>query len=501
MATELDERKVMNVLLMLGGIVFSAIVVFFIISAPGNVVGNAYKLLLPVAFLLGLAAPRAAFFVVVLCTAYIDLFKRFMVFDLSMQVTDLYFILGIPPMICIGIATGIISSYLLRWRKVGKGDIKLLLIGIGLSVVFGAITVLGKQGAQPLVNNTVYPTLCFSVPILFPSREELMKLFRFIIIAFVPVALWGLKQSFFGLSEFELRYTYSGMTTVSDVLWDVALRPFSTMASEGQLSLAMSYCAVLVFAFPLVNSYEKKFQPFVFWICVALFILFVTAGILSLKRIPVVIWMVAIVGSYFFATRFKTLLFYGTLAGFGYLLVFFGFDIIQSINRSTKEMSQSSAEASILLRTGTFTSRLNAFAMLRQSSSYSLFGIPWHKRTEQQKHIHTWFANFLLDYGAIGLGSLMVGFVIFMGLVHAQGWRAPPGAWKALYVLLSALLVAILTAITFGSNAFMAFPSNFYIYFTISSILLLLFKDPWQDDKVEEVSEVDNLELDKPLTY
>lgn len=501
MATEVDERKVMNVLLMLGGVVFSAIIVFFIITAPGNVVGNAYKLFLPIAFLLGLAAPRPAFYVVILCTAYIDLFKRFMVFDLSMQVTDLYFILGIPPMICIGIATGILSSFLLRWRKVGKGDIKLLIIGLFLSAVFGLITVLGGQGAQPLVNNTIYPTLCFSVPILFPSREELMKLFRFVIIVFVPVALWGLKQSFFGLSDFELRYTYSGMTTVSDVLWDVALRPFSTMASEGQLSLAMSYCAVLSFAFPLINSYEKKFQPFVFWLCVALFILFVLAGILSLKRIPMVIWMVAIVAAYFFASRFKTLLFYGLLVAFGFIMVFHGFTIIRAIESSTQEMAKSSGEASILLRTGTFTSRLNAFALLRESSTYSIMGVPFHERTAQQKHIHTWWANFILNYGLLGIIPLLMAFGISMGIVHYQGWRAPPGAWKALYTLLTALLVAILTAISLGSNAFMGFPSNFYIYFTISSILLLLIKDPWQDDKKEVVVKEDALQLDKPLTY
>jgi len=499
MQNTIDEKKIVAGMLMLGGMVFSIVVVYFVISSQGNVLGNAYKLFLPAAFAVGLMAPRVGLNVLVICAGYIDLLKRFMVFDLQMQYTDLYFILGIPPIICLGVAMSIVMSYLLRWRVMTKEDGKLILISAGVCLYFGSFLVVGGAGIQPIVNTCVYPTLLFSIPILIRTREELLKHFRFIIIVFIPVALWGLKQSFFGLSDFEMRYTLSGMTTQTDILWDT-LRPFSTMAAEGQLSLAMSVCAVLVLCFIAAEFCKPNPSGFLILICLALFVLFVFAGLLSLKRIPVIVWFLSIVGFYAFKTKARTGIFYAFMAVFFITMVFFGREVVSGV-ASFGRMLNPAESMDYLFGTSTFNSRLRAFEVLRTPSSYTLTGLPEHERTGAQQHVHIWFAAWLLDHGILPFPVLLAVGAYMLYYIHAFGWRAPPGLWKSTYCLLSACFISFIALYGLGNYSAASFPGNYFNYLVLAGALTLIFKDSWQKDaaKKEPVSQPASRDLDRPV--
>lgn len=488
MQKQLNERQIISFLLVTAGVFFACLIVYFIVSSRGNIVGNVFKFFLPMAFLLGLIIPRLAFFVLIICAGYIDILKRFMVFDASMAYTDLYFILGIPPMILFGITSSILISYLLRWRKVEEGDLSVIFFSLFLTIGFVLIGVLNNASIKTIVNNAGYSLLGIVVPILFQNRKNLVGIFRFIIITFIPVALYGLKQSYLGLSEFEIRYTMSGFTIVNEVLWDAAVRPFSTLASEGQLSFAMSYCALLAFSLPIINAYRGRKNTVSNITYFSLFILFIYTGILSLNRMNVVIWILSLGILFFLTTRFKTILLYlAIFLGFAFT-VFFGQQTLTFIHKNTKELSQGSVTAGMLLRTGTFTTRLNSFKMLADPSTYTLTGIPKDQRTDHQRHIHTWWASYLIDYGILSLVPFIIIGPIFMYHLHSYGWKAPPGEWKFIYVFLTSLIVATFVITALGSPAIYAFPTNFFTYLSIAGLFLLKYKDPWQEPPAEEDS-------------
>ncbi|MEM1059840.1 MAG: hypothetical protein AAGK14_11375 [Verrucomicrobiota bacterium] len=496
MNQQIDERKLFNVLLMFGGALFSLVVVYFVVSAQGNVVANAYKFFLPLGFLFGLCLPKPAFYVLLLCTGYIDLLKRFMVFDLQMQLEDLYYILGIPPAICLGIAVHVVSSFLLQWRKLDQREGRLLVIGMSFCLALGAFALVYRSGAQNIVQSTVYPTMIFTLPIFFPKREDILRLCRYIILIFIPVALYAMKQAIFGLSDFELKYTLSGMTTVTSAVFDQAVRPFSTMASEGQLSLTMSFVALLVFMIPLIMYQERKANAVIMTVCVLLFLLFAAAGLLSLKRLPVLIWVVGIIGCFVFSSKAKTFGFYFMTGVLLLVIIFSGRQLMYMAEEQRISADFDSTTANMLLRTGTFNSRLNAFEILVDPTSYSIAGVPFHERSEKQRKIHTHFAYMLLNYGAPAF--FIAGGLLFYGLIylHQKSWNAPRGKWKAMYLLFSSCLLAQLVTTGMGSLAMSGFPSFFYLMFCLAVLLTLLIKDPWTDDLKVEERKADPYDLD-----
>lgn len=474
------ENKLFNGLLILGGLVFSFLVVYLVIISPGNVLGNTYKFLLPVSFLLGLFAPRASFYLIVFCAAYIDLFKRFMVFDFGLQHFDLYFILGIPPMIAVGIFISIITTYLLRWRKAEKGDFLLLFGTIIACVVLSALTYfVDKLGLQYIVYSSALPTIFFTFPILFKTRSEILRFIFFTCLIFIPVALYGLKQSYFGLSDFEIRYTYSGLTRHTEVFWDLVARPYSTMASEGQLSYAMSFCAVLTFALAARKVYQRKALSFFLIPYIALFVLFVVAGIYSLNRLNVLLWIITIISFCFLGTKLKTGILY-FLATIAFLsMVFFGREVINTFNSLvSKRIENKSATTHLLLRTSTFQTRLNTLQMLKDPSTYSLMGVPRHLRTEQQNRTHAWYSKYILDYGAIAFFAVLGSIAFVFYKIHSFAWRSPPGEWKILYLIFSSNAFASIAISMLGNNALNSFPSNFFLYLSFAILISLVLKDP-----------------------
>jgi predicted membrane channel-forming protein YqfA (hemolysin III family) len=56
---------------------------FQMFSMEGNVLGNSFRLLTPLAIVLGLATSRLPFYLLLAAGAYLDLIKRFMILDYS----------------------------------------------------------------------------------------------------------------------------------------------------------------------------------------------------------------------------------------------------------------------------------------------------------------------------------------------------------------------------------------------------------------------------------
>ena len=69
-------------------------VAFDIFTSGGNAVARSYMYLMGAGGIYGLLNPRRAFYALLFLTAYLDYFKRLMIFDSALSRMDLYFVLG-----------------------------------------------------------------------------------------------------------------------------------------------------------------------------------------------------------------------------------------------------------------------------------------------------------------------------------------------------------------------------------------------------------------------
>src|SRR5687768_17371576 len=99
----MNGNALIRILATFGLLIASMWVAFDIFTSGGNIVARFYMYTMVASGVYGLLNPRRAFYVLIFLTAYLDYFKRFMIFDSGVSKMDLYFVLGIAPATLAGI--------------------------------------------------------------------------------------------------------------------------------------------------------------------------------------------------------------------------------------------------------------------------------------------------------------------------------------------------------------------------------------------------------------
>lgn len=442
--------------------------------------------------LLGFVAPRPAVFVLILCGGYIDQLKRLMALaPSSFGAIDLIFVLAIPA----GIMVGICASLLVK-KGLGANqdprDTKIFVGGIILTTIACGMSFLASGGAgssiiariQNVVNIGSYTVMVFVIPMLFSDRRELLKLFKWIVIVLIPVALIGLRQRFYGFSDNDVAYLNSGLTMQADQLARIyaGLEPriFSTLASPGALSSTMS-CAAVLALIPLFVPVKKmgiKMWPK--WIGVLLFVLFVIAGVLSLKRIPTVIWFTAIPLVFLFRHKFTTLITYAGGATALLLMIIFAPLLTSKLGLIDEAigLDKVDSEYGMAFRVGTYAVRLRSLELFHDPETYSLFGIAKEDRTSAQLESHTLLSTIVLGLGVVPVLLIGLFSVICLWKVHMRILQARDIAWKRVMILCVSLILGLVASSALGSNALPVFPVNLILWMSVGGMVLLFRKDP-----------------------
>lgn len=276
-----DSSAIGKIIILMVGLMLGVVIITQSILSNTSVLGQLYLYVAIAAFLTGASSPRTAIFALIVCTGYIDLFKRLMVIAGQPTYFDVACALATPPLLCAGSVINLILGYVMGKVTITRSLVISFLFAFGILVV-AVLTSGGSGGTRDfggLVNLVAYPFLLVLIPVYFPTTEDKHKLMKFTYICFIGVAVYMLKHAYFGLADFEYDYLLTNLSQEVRILVEGEnMRCFSTMNGAGIVSVMCS----LMFFWSFANVWKQT----VGWrlIRLGLAFLFATAAYLTLSR-------------------------------------------------------------------------------------------------------------------------------------------------------------------------------------------------------------------------
>ncbi|MGY8686132.1 MAG: hypothetical protein ACKVHP_00085 [Verrucomicrobiales bacterium] len=229
-------------------VIFVGLIALFLsisIVAQGNVVANLAKNLAWISLLGGMVSPRRAIYLLFIYGAVLNLLKRLMVLD-SMSGESLIYSNAPAPLLLAGAALGTLFHRLIARELLDRAALLSFVLPTAafLAVAasaFGTGSNLGNA-LNIAANGGAY---FFVIPVVmtwFRTAEDLLKLSAFVTLLFVPVAIYGMAQSFLGLNDFDYKYVHSGWTVLASWEEGDAFRAFSTVQSPAALGISCMVC-------------------------------------------------------------------------------------------------------------------------------------------------------------------------------------------------------------------------------------------------------------------
>lgn len=460
-----------------------------VFSGGGNALGKVYFYLLIMGGAVGLFAPKRAFYVLLFLTAYLDYFKRLMILDSGMTQLDLYYVLGIAPIMVAGISLSLLYSFTtgsVRWRPYEGRTVIFVLCACTLALVNG---ILGAGGGGTdfgyLANVIGYIPLLFIIPLLFRTPEELRYIFKVAIIMFIPSVVYYLYQTYAGFTKWEMRYLLSGYTIEVRQLFERVPRVFGTLNSAAAASIIYAlFTSILLFSgIWKYRDDSGKVKPSAMFGRLFVASLFAWACYRTFSRAGQVQGVVAALGFFAFRDRILTKSIYVAMALVIFLVVAFsGYMLKHSLlNEWSVSIAgeHSSDERKQALSLGSFNARLEGFhSMFTDASLWTPFGQKLAGNNVEKilsaREFHDGASTLILRYGYIPI--LFGGCLAFFGLraLHRFAYQQPPGLSSSLAATSLSCALAIMLGVIHTASAMGIYPTNFYIYMFIGTVISLM---------------------------
>lgn len=488
----------------------SMIMVFSVITSHGNEIGHLFKYVLVLAFFTGALAPKASFSLLLVLCLVIDLCKRLMVVSGRVSALDLYYVLGIPPVLVAGIAVSALISVALGRMQFRKFHF-VMICASALIMAFNLALTAKDYGFSPgvllpvMANLGIYTMFLFLVPMYFKTREELTNLVRTMIFLCVPVAIYGVAQKVWGYQDFEIAYLKTGLTMEIKQLESGETRPFSTLNSPtalGAVCATMAAFSLIFMTLPQrLHSRSKVLAPYV---AIPLAIIFIAGLIASTSRTSIAVFPIILGGYICFTSKSRTSIFYGCIAAALILLTIFAPTILQNLNNIqtaiTDVVGQNNFLAQITV-VGTYTDRLQGFINLtRNPKVYTLFG---HGRQtdmtiDDDLYSHDVLTNNIITYGVVPVLCLLIPGIIATARAHIAIYniRDPLNRTFAATCIGAALAYTVISVL--GGSVFKVFPINVLLWlFLGSACLMAILKAP--EEPVSDLQNTPTPPLPHPL--
>jgi hypothetical protein len=431
-------------------------------------------------FAVSVVSTRAGLLVLLFSCAYSDLLKRLLVFWGDLSFEQVSYVLAMAPLVVAGLFVSVITQWAFHRVEIKLRDV-LLMGGVGIAMVLSFL--LNKRGGgdtlesmKQAANSGLYMVLAPIALKILQNASEIEKLLLKTRIIFIPVALYGIWQSFFGLADFEIEYLKSGLTMMVKELFDIRPKPFSTLNSAGSLGTLTAGLAVLSL-YPLLVKRTTQLTFFDKFASIGLFLLYLAASLVSMVRASVLVWMVALFGVWCFRSAARTRVFYWSAIGSFMVLIASSSYILSHIAEWDPANGAESAIAGQALRLQTYSERLKGFVNLTNSTDmYSLFGLPEDQKMRETTYNHDPLSTLLVDVGVVGLVAVIVPFVLIVRFLHKRLLGLPPGAHRDIAVLLVAINAGWLVSHLLFHSVISGFPVNafFWLFGGMAGALLIM---------------------------
>jgi hypothetical protein len=464
-------------------------VAFDIFTSGGNAVARSYMYLMGAGGIYGLLNPRRAFYALLFLTAYLDYFKRLMIFDSALSRMDLYFVLGIAPCTLVGVAVSVLYQQFMGRSESRPGLLQLMFFTFTGATTLLLLSMTGaNKGFRSLgdsVNAAVYLLLLFTVPALFRTPGDLKKLLKVCIVLYVPAIIYMLVHFFRdSIFDWEMDYVKSGLTGEIRQLMERKFRPFGTMNSAANASTVFGLILALIVSgiwkYRSLPPYDRQSNPIV------RFLLVVPIGLAmyaTFSRMGWISCLVSIVAVWFFKRRALTLLGYSlaltaavaTVLASPYLLRY------KILNRISEDLidNQGSDEWTQTANISTLNDRLEGFnALVTNPKVWTPLGLRFSPYNEQavisQVRSHDLFTDTLLRYGylPILLGLVLGG--ILLARLHRFIFDQPPGLSRDMAATCLAAALTITAGGLVNGAQLSTYPVNFFIWLMFSIVASLM---------------------------
>lgn len=467
-----------------------------VITARGNILGELYFYLMIISGVFGLMMPRPAFFYLIFLTAYVDFFKRLMVFGDNLSLLDLYWVLGIAPATLAGITVSVLFGALQGRFSVSKGQniwnisvIVFTALAIVAAALAGGMAAYRQLGDA--VNIVLYISMLVVVPVLFPTPAELAALLRTILLIFVPSALYMWHHGIFGVRDWEIAYLRLGASSEIRMLYERFFRPFGTMNSASAASMIFAVFSMFALLVPWRAKDEDGSRPLGnkgAFLKLAVFPLFLVAAIFTYTRTGWVLGLACFGVMICFRHKLLTQLCYvasgvvvaGLIFGASWMLKN---EVLREINRiifNTVPASEKMLGSFSLL---TFNSRLRSFEHLTSNSDiWTPFGFKVAGLEQSLVYtegsgiyVHDAITDSLMKFGYVPLAILLLFGIWSVIKIHSTVFQQTSPLAKGVAVAGAAGAFSFAVAGLSSWSVLYTFPVNCYLWLCCGIVVSLHF--------------------------
>lgn len=467
----MNQNAIVRIFLLVAFTLLSLVTTYKLFSADGNVIGNSFRILTGLAIVFGLAAPRLAFYLLLMSGAYLDFIKRFMILDSRFSDVDLAFLLGFAPALVAGLCLKFVFAAISRSPDVSGRDVKLFAVITVLCCVLGTAQILMSGALRSVgtaVNMVAYLYMPLLIPRIFKSISEVKSLMIAAVIIYLPAALWAVHQAYYGLEPFEMQYLLSGMTNEVRQLDEEIFRNMGTMVSAHALSMVASILAIAMIIPVSWKSGTINLKVWLNPIRMVCIWLFVTGAYFTFSRTGWVCAGIAVIAFGCLQSRVLTFTaFFCTIAGIAALYLSADTLLRSGVMHETQsilfEKFGASAEARQMLVLGTLDARLESMASFATDKSiWTPFGLKAAGSDAQVNWVHDILTENLIRLGYIPLGILVTGFLTGTFLAFRALFRMPHGPHRTMTTYFTALALGMMSGGFSQGIMILYFPINFF---------------------------------------
>jgi hypothetical protein len=463
------------------GCAFSIYLGLQITNPDANGLATSVEYVAAAAFIAAVVSPRTGIFLVLFMCPCLDLVKRLLILYSDASMMDVTVVLAMAPVTMAGAVIGtFLSRLILKKTLFEPGEKPLFLLVLMTSSLMILSSVMHEFDSKlsllrDLGESCIYLTLIYLVPVHFPTPKQIAVVFRCIILAFLPVALYGFWQQIFGLSDFENRYLLSGLTvTTGDYLENG--RIFSTLNSNHAFSVTMACCAIIAWLLRYLpaerprSAWMKSFA----WV---FGLVFAAACLVSLRRTGWLVMLFSAGGAFCFRSRRRTQIFYIACLSILLLLIFNAAFIYTQLPYWDSVILSNFPGSADSVHLQTFNERLFSFQTLTDNKLiWTAFGM---SPSEMEGiAVHDAITQTVMGYGVVGtlvfLGFLTGGLVVS----HRVVWKSTDPIERNYMALLLSLIFANIFVGAVMQSHIGIFPVNFLFWICAGALTTATFKKP-----------------------
>lgn len=480
-----ERHPIFNALVITAGVIGGLFVTLSVLLADGNSLAHLCFYVLIGGGLLGLVVPRLGFFVWIAACGYSDLLKRLTIVFGEVTKLELIYILGITPTLFAGIVASLVIGGLTGAYPVRMAHWLLFFVGLAMVALTGAVYAFGGGGSlflalQGIANGGLYSLALFVMPVLFPRTEDILRLLRFTLWVFVPVAIYGMVQQIHGFQPFEIAYLRTGLSIEIKQLFTTSVRAFSTLNSPTALG-AVSALLVVV-AWTLMRLPRPAPQQRRRWLSrpVGLLMIACFAGALlaSTSRSAPLLIVFGMASAWCFIDPVRTRLFYLAIIGSFVALVAVSPWLLGHLDAANTWVMTDIDRVSFagqLASVGTYSDRLFGFAnVLRNPAAFSWFGC-WDGNPgtlPSSLNHHDLVSAMLLRFGAVPLVLSIIGLARVLTALHARLRRLEDPIRRRLMATSIGVPAGLIFLSALSGNVLSVFPVNMFFWMFAGSAVV-----------------------------